>query len=50
MQFARRHRRKIMVLISLFALGAMTFGYLRRIGIDPFGGQDEQEQAQQAER
>lgn len=35
MKAVRRHRRAIMFVVSLFALGAMTFGYLRRIGIDP---------------
>lgn len=35
MQAVRRHRRAIMFVISLFALGAMTVGYLRRIGMDP---------------
>jgi len=34
-KIVRRHRRKILILLSLLALTAMTFGYLRRIGVDP---------------
>lgn len=35
MGFVRKHRRVILLLFSLFALGGMVYGYLRRVGIDP---------------
>ncbi|HJK90396.1 MAG TPA: hypothetical protein RMH85_03000 [Polyangiaceae bacterium LLY-WYZ-15_(1-7)] len=35
MQIVRRHRRVILFVIGLLALGGMTYGYLKRIGVDP---------------
>lgn len=35
MEIVRKHRRPILVVLMLFALGAMTFGFLKRVGIDP---------------
>lgn len=35
MQIVRRHRRAIMIVLGVGALVAMTFGFLKRIGIDP---------------
>jgi hypothetical protein len=34
-QIVRKHRRAILFVLTLFALGAMTFGFLKRVGIDP---------------
>jgi hypothetical protein len=34
-QIVRRHRRAILLVLSLLALGSMTYGFLRRVGIDP---------------
>ncbi len=33
-----------MLLLGIFALVAMTLGYLKRIGIDPLGPPDEDQQ------
>ena len=44
MRWARRHRRRIMLLFGIFALVAMTLGYLKRIGIDPLGPPDDAEE------
>lgn len=35
MQIVRRYRRVILLVLSLFALTAMTYGTLRRFGCDP---------------
>jgi hypothetical protein len=35
MRFFRRHRRTIQIVLMVAALGSMTFGFLRRVGIDP---------------
>jgi hypothetical protein len=32
-RFVRRHRNKILVVMMLGGLAAMTFGFLRRIGM-----------------
>ena len=45
MRVVRRHRRLIMIVLGLFALGAMTLGYLKRIGIDPLEKPDRAEQS-----
>ncbi len=37
MEFVRRRRKVILIVFSIFALVAMTFGFLKRIGIDPLG-------------
>jgi len=42
MRWVRRRRKTIMLVLGIFALIAMTFGYLKRIGIDPLGPPDEQ--------
>jgi hypothetical protein len=36
MRFVRRHRRSILIVLTLGALVAITLGYFRRIGCDPF--------------
>jgi hypothetical protein len=43
MRWARRHRRRIMLLLGIFAFIAMTLGYLKRIGIDPLGPPDDEQ-------
>ena len=43
MKWARRNRRSIMLLFGIFAIVAMTLGYLKRIGIDPLGPPDREE-------
>ena len=35
MQIVRRHRRAILALFAVIALSAMTYGFLRRVGVDP---------------
>lgn len=35
MKLVRRHRRGILLVFSLVALAGMTYGFLRRVGIDP---------------
>jgi hypothetical protein len=35
MRVVRRHRRAILLIFSVLALSAMTYGFLRRVGIDP---------------
>ncbi|MEM6956965.1 MAG: hypothetical protein AAF645_14820 [Myxococcota bacterium] len=35
MKWVRRHRSRIVAIFSFGALVAMTFGFLKRIGIDP---------------
>lgn len=35
MEIVRKHRRAILFVFSLFTLGAMTYGFLRRVGVDP---------------
>lgn len=35
MQIVRRHRRAVLFVFSLLALAAMTYGFLRRVGVDP---------------
>jgi len=47
MRWARRHRKRILLVFGIFALIGMTLGYLKRIGIDPLGPPDD---AQQDER
>tara|TARA_B100001750_G_scaffold133023_1_gene105747 strand:- start:363 stop:512 length:150 start_codon:yes stop_codon:yes gene_type:complete len=44
MQWARRNRRRISLVLGIFALVAMTLGYLKRIGIDPLGPPDRDEE------
>jgi len=39
MKLVRRHRKKILFVLMLFSLGAMTWGYLQRIEV--VGGTDE---------
>jgi len=34
-QIVRKHRRVILFLFSLLALLGITYGFLRRVGIDP---------------
>jgi hypothetical protein len=34
-KIVRRHRRKILFAVSLLALVAMTWSFLRRVGVDP---------------
>lgn len=38
MQIVRRHRRAILALFAVIALSAMTYGFLRRVGVDPLAG------------
>lgn len=45
MEFVRRRRKIILIVFSLFALVAMTFGFLKRIGIDPLGAREPSEQS-----
>lgn len=33
MNVVRRHRRTILLVLGLVALGAITWGYLRRVGV-----------------
>ncbi len=35
MQIVRKHRRAVLFVFSLLALAAMTYGFLRRVGVDP---------------
>lgn len=35
MQIVRRYRRAILALFAIAALATMTYGFLRRVGIDP---------------
>ncbi|HJL20508.1 MAG TPA: hypothetical protein RMH99_32875 [Sandaracinaceae bacterium LLY-WYZ-13_1] len=35
MKIVRRHRRAILVVLLLGALLAMTFSFLKRVGVDP---------------
>lgn len=43
MRWARRHRKRILFVFGIFAIIAMTLGYLKRIGIDPLGPPDEEQ-------
>ncbi len=38
MKLFRRYRRPIQVVLMAFALAAMAYGFLRRIGVDPLDG------------
>ncbi len=44
MQWVRRRRRVILIVFTLGALIAMTFGFLKRIGIDPLGPDESAEE------
>lgn len=35
MQIVRKHRRAILFVFSLLALAGMTYGFLKRVGVDP---------------
>ncbi|MCA9604553.1 MAG: hypothetical protein KC619_03090 [Myxococcales bacterium] len=35
MEIVRKHRRIIMFVLGIAMLGAMTYGFLQRVGIDP---------------
>jgi hypothetical protein len=34
-EVVRRYRRPILFVLSLLSLAGMTYGFLRRVGIDP---------------
>lgn len=38
MKWVRRHRQRFILIFSFGAIAAMTFGYLKRIGVDPLSG------------
>ena len=40
MQWVRRHRQRILLFFSLAAVAAMTWGYLKRVGLDPLPAPD----------
>lgn len=50
MRWARRHRKRILLVFGIGALIAMTLGYLKRIGIDPLGPPDERQDERRGER